>query len=154
MLRFIKTDSSNSDFQSLVAMLNQGLVVTDGDEFEFFAQFNKLDSIKNVLVAYNEVNEAVGCGAFKEYAPNVAEIKRMFVQEQYRGRRIAAQILDLLEEWAFEMGYKVCILETSVALPSAVRLYEREGYNRIGNYGQYIGVASSICMSKNIKNQK
>jgi putative acetyltransferase len=145
----VKTNSKDKDFRELVALLNEGLVVTDGEDFDFFFQYNQLDTIKHVIVAYeNEV--ATGCGAIKEYEEDTAEIKRMFVREDFRGRRIAAEVLAALEDWAAELGYKKCILETSTALPSAIRLYEREGYTRIPNYGQYIGVASSVCMMKNI----
>ena len=92
----------------------------------------------------------LGCGAFKEYQPKVAEIKRMFVLPEARGKGIAVAILNELEAWAAAAGYESTILETSVKLKSAIALYKKSGYQTIENYGQYIGVESSVCMKKSI----
>jgi pyrroloquinoline quinone (PQQ) biosynthesis protein C len=53
-MKLIRTNSENPDFQSLVVLLDRDLKIRDGDEHEFYAQFNKIDSIKNVVVAYLE----------------------------------------------------------------------------------------------------
>ena len=148
-MKLVRTDSSNKDYQELVRLLDQGLTVTDGNEFEFFAQYNKIDMIKHVIVAYAD-DKAVGGGAIKEYDGERAEIKRMFVRPEFRGQGIAAEILSALEAWAKELGYKGTILETGCMLTSAIRLYERSGYSRIDYYGQYIGVATSVCMEKEL----
>ncbi len=149
MLTFLKTNSDNPDFRSLVISLDADLQVRYGEQQQFFSQFNKLDHIHHVIVAYQN-NEPVGCGAFKEYEPGVAEIKRMFVQAQQRGKNIGGQILNELEQWAAAEGYRSCILETAIKQPEAIRVYERGGYNRIPNYGQYVGVEISLCMKKEI----
>jgi putative acetyltransferase len=150
MLKIIRTDSNNEDFHKLVLLLDEGLKITDGDEAPFFAQYNKIDTLKNVLIAYLDGN-AVGCGAFKEYEPGVAEIKRMFVREEARGKGIAAEILRELECWAKELKFQTSILETGCLLTSAIHLYERSGYERTPCYGQYTGVKSSVCMKKELK---
>ena len=148
-MRILRTDSMNPDFQSLVGLLDAGLKIIDGDEAPFFAQYNKIDAIKHVVVAYMD-ELAVGCGAFKEYAPGVTEIKRMFVLDHKRGQGIAGEILKELEKWAVEEGFETAILETGHKMTSAVRLYENSGYGRTPNYGQYIGVDSSVCMKKDL----
>ena len=149
MLSLIKTNSDSSDFRSLVVLLDADLQARYGEQQSFFSQFNKLDHIHHVIVAY-ENNQPVGCGAFKEYELGVAEIKRMFVLQQRRGKGIAGQILAALEQWAKEEGFKSCILETGIGQPEAIRVYEREGYKRIPNYGQYVGVEISLCMQKKL----
>ncbi len=149
MLSFIKTNSDSSDFRSLVVSLDADLQERYGEQQSFFSQFNKLDHIHHVIVAY-ENNQPVGCGAFKEYELGVAEIKRMFVLHQHRGKGIAGLILTELEQWAKEEGFKRCILETATKQPEAIRVYEREGYKRIPNYGQYVGVEISLCMEKKL----
>ena len=149
MLSLIKTNSDSSDFRLLVALLDADLQERYGEEQSFFSQFNKLDHIHHVIVAY-ENSKPVGCGAFKEYELGVAEIKRMYVKPFHRGKGIAGQILIALEQWAKDEGYKSCILETAVKQPEAIRVYEREGYKRIPNYGQYVGVEISLCMQKDL----
>lgn len=127
--------------------LDRYLNGVNGGNNDFFAQFNKLDLIKNVVVAY-EGNEPVGCGAIKEYTPDVMEVKRMFVPVDKRGRGIAGIILTELEAWAAELGYKKCILETALSMEPAVALYKKSNYNVIPNYDPYIGVETSICFEK------
>lgn len=147
MYTLTRTDSSNPDFQKLVTELDKDLAIRDGDEHAFFAQFNKIDAIKHVIVAYEE-DKAVGCGAIKEYEPAVAEVKRMYVPEEQRGKGIASLILRELEKWSAELGYTKCILETGIRQPEAIGLYKRNGYAIIPNYGQYAEVKSSVCFEK------
>ncbi|HLP36854.1 GNAT family N-acetyltransferase [Lacibacter sp.] len=149
MLSLIKTNSDSSDFRSLVVALDADLQARYGEQQSFFSQFNKLDHIHHVIIAY-ENNKPIGCGAFKEYELGVAEIKRMYVKPELRGKGIAAEILNNLEQWAKEEGFKTCILETAIKQPEAIRLYEKCGYTRIPNYGQYIGVEISLCLQKEL----
>lgn len=149
MISIQKTTSDNPDFQNLTRLFDDYLVDIDGDEKDFFAQYNQI-YLEHVIVYYeNEI--ALGCGAFKEYEPKVAEIKRMFVLPEQRGKGIAVAILNELENWAKIEGYEYTMLETSVRLESAIALYKKSGYEVTPNYGQYIGVESSVCMEKNIK---
>ena len=143
----IRTDSDNADFRELVKLLDADLAMRDGAEHSFYAQFNKIDKIREVVVAY-ENETAVGCGAFKEFEPKSAEIKRMYVCENMRGRGIAGEILQELENWAKELNFTECILETGLKQPEAIALYKKSGYEIIPNYGQYIGVENSVCMRK------
>ena len=149
-LYLVRTDSDSADFRELVALLDAELAVRDGDEHAFYAQYNKIDKIRNVVVAY-ENEKAVGCGAFKEYEQGVAEIKRMYVREDSRGQGIAGKVLEELERWAKELNFSECVLETGLKQPEAVRLYQKNGYATIPNYGQYAGVENSVCMRKSIE---
>lgn len=149
-ITLMRTNSENEEFRKLVALLDEDLRIKDGDEHAFFAQYNKIDKIKHVLVAYKN-NVAIGCGAIKQYSEKVAEIKRMFVVPEHRGSGIAGKILAELERWAGELAFEECILETGKKQVEAVRLYRKCNYTLIPNYGQYQGVESSVCMSKKIQ---
>lgn len=149
MLSLIRTTSHHQDFQKLTALFDEYLIDIDGDEKDFFAQYNQI-YIDNVIICYqNDV--AVGCGAFKKSDTRVAEIKRMFVPVEHRGKGIAIKILSELEIWAKVLNHTSCILETSVKLENAIALYKKLGYEFIPNYEPYIGVESSVCMKKVIK---
>ncbi|MBC6110103.1 GNAT family N-acetyltransferase [Pedobacter fastidiosus] len=142
-----RTNSENTDFRELVTLLDKDLAVRDGDEHTFYAQFNKVDAIKEVVVAYqNEI--PVACGAIKPFSASVAEVKRMFVHPDFRKQGIAAKILSELESWAAELGFSECVLETGKKQPEAIHLYQKVGYQITPNYGQYIGVENSVCMAK------
>ena len=146
-LKLLRTDSDNTDFRELVALLDADLAIRDGAEHLFYAQFNKVDMIHHVVVAY-ENDAAVGCGAFREYEPQTAEIKRMFVRPENRGQGIAGEILAELENWAKELDYSECILETGKKQPEAIALYRKSGYEIIPSYGQYLNAENSVCMRK------
>lgn len=149
MIKLRRTNSDDPDFRPLVALLDQDLRIRDGEDHAFYAQYNKLDKIKHVVVAYRE-GEPVGCGAIKAYDDTTAEVKRMFVLEQQRGQGIASLVLAELEQWAAALGYTSCILETGTKQPEAIALYRKCGYTVIPNYGQYAGVENSVCMHKKV----
>ena len=142
-----RTSSSNTDFISLVNELDKDLAIRDGNDHSFFAQFNKIDTIKHVVVYYSN-NLAVGCGAIKEYESGVMEIKRMFVLAEHREKGVASEVLRELETWAKELGYSKCILETGYKQPEAIALYKKNNFEIIPNYGQYANVTSSVCFQK------
>jgi len=147
MPQLVRTTSENPDFRTLVQLLDQDLAARDGAEHGFYAQFNTIAQLAHVVVAY-QAGAPVGCGAFKPYATDAVEIKRMFVQPAHRGQSVAQAVLTELEQWAGELGYGSCVLETGKRQPEAIRLYERSGYGHIPNYGQYVGIENSVCMQK------
>ena len=149
MLRLFRTDSSHPDYRELVALLDDDLKIRDGDDHAFFAQYNKSDEIRNVVLCYAN-DSAAGCGAFKYYDTGIVEIKRMFVRPEFRRQHIAATVLSELEKWASELNYSGCVLETGKKQPEAIALYQKSGYTLIPNYGPYVKVATSVCMQKKI----
>lgn len=149
MAKLIRTDSSDTDFQGLVKLLDADLRIRDGEDHAFYAQFNKIDALKHALVVYIN-NKPVACGAFKPFTDSSVEIKRMFVHPDYRGQGIAQQVLTELEKWAAELGNTNCVLETGQKQPEAIQLYLKSGYVRIPNYGQYANMENSVCMQKSL----
>jgi len=150
MINIVRTNSDDTEFISLVKLLDIELAERDGSEHSFYAQYNKIDKIKFVVVAYENENP-VSCGAIKEYEPGIMEVKRMYTLPEYRGNGIATLLLNELERWAKGLGYEKCILETGKKQPEAIRLYEKNGYKLIPNYGQYAGVENSVCFEKKMK---
>lgn len=146
-ISLLKTNSENADFIALVRLLDAELAVRDGDEHAFFHQFNGIAMLQHCIVATVD-GRAVGCGALKEYAPGVVEVKRMYVRDDARGRGVASHVLQALESWAQELGFEKCILETGLRQPEAIALYQKQGYQRIPNYGQYAEVLNSVCFEK------
>lgn len=147
MLTLTRTNSDNANFIELVRHLDAELAANNGDQNDFYAQFNKVDSIKHVVVAYWE-GQAAACGAVKEYEPGVMEVKRMYTLPEFRSKGIAGRVLAELERWAAELGYQKCILETGKTQTAAIHLYEKSGYKTTPNYGQYAGVENSVCFEK------
>ncbi|MBC9795892.1 GNAT family N-acetyltransferase [Sinomicrobium weinanense] len=148
MIKILRISPENKDFSVLIKYLDADLALRDGEEHSFYAQYNKTDQIKHAVVAYNTDGKPSACGAIKEYTPDIAEIKRMYTSPENRGKGMASEVLKALEDWAMELSYKKCILETGKKQPEAIRLYQKNGYSVIPNYGQYAGVKDSVCFEK------
>lgn len=149
MLHLIRTDAENEDFLQLMSLLDAELAIRDGDDHSFYAQYNKVDSIKHAIIVYAE-EKPVGIGAIKRYDPETVEIKRMYTVLESRGRGLASMILKELEKWASELSYQRCILETGINQHEAISLYFKNEYQIIENYGQYAGVVNSKCFEKKL----
>lgn len=146
MFTFKRTDSTHPDFHKLIAQLDYDLMQRNGEEQAKFAEFNKVEKINWVIIAYNN-NHPIGCGGFKN-TQNQAEIKRMYVNAEYRGQHIGKQLLVELENWAKEEGFSSALLETGTKQIEAQNLYKKLGYQIIPNYGPYVNFTDSICMKK------
>lgn len=144
---FLRTTSSHPDFQDLIKQLDADLAITDGEDHAFYSQFNKVDAIKHVVVGYLD-NNAVACGAIKEFDEISVEVKRMFVAHSHRNKGFASQILVELENWAKDLGYGRCVLETGKRQKDAIALYLKNNYLMTPNYGQYVGIENSQCFEK------
>lgn len=103
------------------------------------------------LVAERRTGEGegdfVGCGACVNYG-DYGEIKSMWVNEDVRGQRIAERMLQLLEEHLRGQGLTVARLETGVISHSALRLYERMGYQRRRPFADYPDDPLCVFMEK------
>lgn len=148
-MKIERTDSSNSNFFVLTQLLDSELDKRDNAAHTVCKQYNKSDTIKYVVIAY-DTDKPIGCGAIRSYSEDTIEVKRMFVLDDYRKKGIASCILNELEKWSRELGGKFCILETGRKFADAIKLYEKNGYSNIPNYGQYEHIESSICFHKKI----
>jgi len=149
MVKIVRTSSENKDFIDLVKLLDADLAERDGDDHAFYHQFNKIGVIKHVVVLY-ENQKPFGCGAIKEFDSYAMEVKRMYISPESRGIGFATKILSELEKWTEELSFEKCVLETGKRQPEAIQLYTKSGYKMIPNYGQYEGVANSICFEKTL----
>lgn len=144
-----RTTSIDPEFQSLIHQLDVFLAKLNGEEHAFYSQHNKVDLINHVVVAYDD-GIAVGCGAIRQYADDLMEVKRMYVLPEQRGKKVATHVLQELETWSKELGFTKLILETAKELSQAIALYQKSGYHKIPNYGHYAGIEKSICFSKQL----
>ena len=113
---------------------------------EEFAEENKQMLI--FYVAYDESDNAVACGALKHFNDDTAEIKRMYVKPEYRGRGLSKLILSELEDKARELNYNRLVLETGLKQPEAMNLYSKFGYKPLKCYGRHADDPDSRCFEK------
>lgn len=148
-MRIIHTDGKDIDFIKLCRLLDDYLnnIVGGEKQRSQYIQYNTLDDIHDVILIYDNMIP-VACASFKAYDQFIAEVKRVFVREEYRGQGLSKQLMSNLEEKARTKGFTKLILETGVPLIEATGLYNKIGYKRIENYGQYRDMKDSLCMEK------
>jgi putative acetyltransferase len=94
--------------------------------------------------------QLVGCGGYVRHPGGYGELKRMFVRPEARGRGVGRRLLAALEAHAAAVGLTVLRLETGVAQPEALRLYEGAGYARRGPFGEYAADPLSVFLEKRL----
>jgi putative acetyltransferase len=144
-----RTTSNDPDFRKMVTLLDKELAIYNGELDATYAPHNVISGLNTIVVAYAE-QEVIGCGCFKKFNEQSAEIKRMYVLPAFRKMGMAMEILKELENWAMESGFISAVLETGTKLPGTMQLYKKCGYGVIENWGQYAGLATSTCMKKQL----
>ena len=79
--------------------------------------------------------QPVGCGGIRMRDSATAELKRMYVVPNERGRSIATEFIARLERMAMEHSASRMVLDTTERMTSAIRLYERLGYVPTESFG-------------------
>lgn len=109
------------------------------------------------LIAYDELDRPVATGGWRSQDRNGqgnedgdAELKRMFVIEQARGKGLARRILAALEDDARAAGRIRMVLETGSKQPEAVGLYTSSGYQPCTKFGYYRFHQLSLCFAKQL----
>ena len=92
-----------------------------------------------VLVARDDDGTPLGCGALRALGDGVAEVKRMYVVPEARGRGVSRAVLLGLEDAARQRGWATLRLETGPLQPEAIGLYSSGGYLPIPAFGAYVG---------------
>lgn len=107
------------------------------------------------LIVYDELDRPVATGGWRSQDDNGegnadgdAELKRMFVVSQMRGRGLARRILTALEEDARAAGRLRMVLETGTKQPEAIALYTSCGYEPCEKFGYYRHYEDSRCYAK------
>lgn len=151
MIEIVRCTTAAPDFVELVRGLDADLRDRYGAIQDSYAPHNKVERIETAVVAL-EHGRAVGCGCFKAHPHGEAtvELKRMYVVPAARGRRIGAQIVGALEQWARELGFGAAVLETGDQQHEAIALYTRCGYTWTPNFPPYDSLPASVCMQKHL----
>ncbi|MCB1018034.1 MAG: GNAT family N-acetyltransferase, partial [Acidimicrobiales bacterium] len=109
-----------------------------------------LPTADQLLVAWHG-DDPVGCGAVRVIEPGVAEIKRMYVRPDHRGRHVGGMVLRSLEATARGLGCHRLVLETGTRQEAAMALYLRHGFTEIPCWGEYVAsAATSTCLAKDL----
>lgn len=105
-------------------------------------------------------DRAVAMGGWRRREPGPlipgtfpAEIKRMYVVPEARGRGLSRWMLTAIEDSAAAAGVDFLVLETGLAQPQAIGLYRGCGYTDAPAFGYYAGEADAVHLGKAIESR-
>ena len=109
------------------------------------------------LLLYDEQGTPVATGGWRAqecndagYSDGDAEIKRMYVVPEARGRGLSRLVLAALEDDARAAGRARMVLETGLKQPEAISLYVSSGYTSCTKFGHYRFEELSRCFAKSL----
>jgi len=140
------------DAQRLIAALDAGLAELYPPEQRFGPNLKAqhLEAGRGTFLVARDDGRAVGCGAIRLTDAATAEVKRMYVQPDQRGKGVGRAVLARLETAAVQLGARRLVLETGSHSPEALGLYGRAGFTQVACWGDYATSPTSVCMEKRL----
>lgn len=142
MLSIDLATSPSDDVRALVTELEDTLAAEYPPEQRHGLSVDALFQPHVRFFIARDDGRAVGCGGVALF-DDFAEVKRMYVRTEARGRGVADAILARLEAEAHAAGLAMLRLETGDRQLAAMRFYERAGFRRCGVFGAYAAMAPS-----------
>ena len=151
-VEYVWTDGANEDFRRFYLITEQyyNSVAGGKKNRERFIPYNLSSAVEDVLLVYED-GRAAACAGLKRYSEEEAEIKRVWVEPEYRGRHIATEMMRKIEEKARMKGYKRTVLQTRETMADAVALYTGLGYRRTACYPPYDRLEGAVCFAKDLR---
>jgi GNAT superfamily N-acetyltransferase len=103
---------------------------------------------RGVFLVAEVAGVPAGCGAWRAMSPDVAEIKRVYVEPAFRRRGLAQAIVAALEDGAARAGHESVVLNTGQQQPEALALYRDLGYGPVSGYGTYASSPDAVFLGK------
>jgi GNAT superfamily N-acetyltransferase len=139
--RYQATDYSS--VASLWTRINRELAPVGMEKlFEQYIAMTIDDELKQLLQVFSEArrnafwvvegaNEIVGSFGIESRNPNETELRRMYLDERYRGSGVAQRMLDFAQAEARARGFTMMILSTAQIQKAADRFYRKSGFRLI-----------------------
>jgi putative acetyltransferase len=142
----------SDDARRLIAALDASLAEVYPPEQRFGPNLKPahLEAGRGTFLVARDGGRAVGCGAVRVLDPATAEVKRMYVDPDERGRGVGKAVLDSLEVAAVQLGVRRLVLETGTYQHAAIALYRRAGFTPVDCWGEYAASPTSICFEKTL----
>jgi putative acetyltransferase len=139
MIEIRREELTSETAQALIDALNADLRARyPGDGSHYFRlDADEVRPGRGAFVVAYDADMPVGCGAVRLIDADVAEIKRMYVLPNVRGRGIARRMLEVLENEARALGVTKLLLETGTRQPEAIALYSKTGFSPTDPFGEY-----------------
>ena len=140
------------DAQRLIAALDAGLAELYPPEQRFGPNLKAqhLEDGRGTFLVARDGGRAVGCGAIRLLDATTAEVKRMYVEPDQRGKGVGRTVLARLESAAQQLGARRLVLETGSYSADALALYRGAGFTQVDCWGEYATSPTSVCLEKKL----
>lgn len=119
----------------------KGFAIHDAEVDNMFAAYTKDHTAYFVCELNSTIVGGGGIAPLEGGDPAVCELKKMYFLPEGRGKGLGQQVLSACLQKAKEIGFKFCYLETFNTMKDAMRLYEKNGFEKIpgplGNTGHF-----------------
>lgn len=145
------------DAKAVISAVAQRIYEPDKSPGEFLDTIDRehvLEDVDNVQQIYNgrsglflvvlDDGKVVGTGAVRPWEGEIAELKRLWLLEQYQGQGIGYRVVMQLFEFARQCGYKSIRLQTGFLQKRAIAFYKKLGFVEIPTYGHDDDISMEI----------
>lgn len=129
---FLNVDLSFQNFQTELDTLDEQYAFPHG----------------GLLIVYRD-EDPIGCAGIRMIDEETAELKRMYVQSEFRRLGIGAGLLERCISRATQIGYKKIRLDTLESMTAAQRLYHEYDFKEIPPY-RYNPLKGTVYMEKDL----
>lgn len=143
-------DPDDADVKALLAASDAYYVDLYPAESNHLESSDDLKQQNVLFVGCRVAGDLVASGAAKIMSDDgcYAEIKRVFVLDDHRGKGLSSQVMCFLETELENRGVSLFRLETGIKQPEALGLYRKLGYLECGPFGSYKADPFSVFMEK------
>jgi putative acetyltransferase len=124
--RIFRPEISPQEFYDILEKENE---LQDMDDYQ-----NVYEENRGLFLVVTEEEKVVGTGAVKKLDEGTAELKRLWLLEEYHGQGIGYQIMLNLMRFARENGYACIRLQTTHSQTRAIAFYKKLGFYEIESY--------------------
>lgn len=102
------------------------------------------------ILLWTEGQEVVACGALRALEPKIAEIRRIHVRGDYRGKEFGRPFVRALVRRARELGYDKLRSDTLPSMQAAIEFYQELGFRPIASFWPH-PVAGALFFERDLR---
>ncbi|HLF35282.1 MAG TPA: GNAT family N-acetyltransferase [Cyclobacteriaceae bacterium] len=129
--------ATNNDKEKIAALIKEVLaefnleydeLTSDEDLVDIEKSYTRNGGIFLILEA--EGGDVIGTTALYRESENDCQLRKMYLNNRYRGQGLGKKLMDEILRKAGEMKFKRITLETNAGMTAAIRLYEQYGFKK------------------------
>lgn len=143
-MELVTVDTSDARLLQLFSEYDDFMMEFLGEDRVYYIRYGEGDQIECAWLAV-QMDQPVGCVAFRMRAEGVGEVKRLYVRPECRKQGVARRLLKAVEGHAIGQGCHTLFLDTRITLEPAVSLYHSFGFSITVQEGLYIQMEKRLA---------